>query len=534
MNSEKDKISLRTASRVYGYTQQHLGLLCRQGKLKSVRVGKKRFTTKKWMDEYLKELEDFYKKQDRTNNDAEKWPYIQNINFKKFVPLALIPPAVFLFLFFVSRSGLPVYAAELKKALKPAMESAAEFVLDTSKNITSFSASVPTSLGESVRENLNSFGNKTKENISSFVDDTKRIFKNVNDGYAALPQKVKEAKEAIVEFFIAEQQTKIVEVKKETIVSSEVETIRAELSALKKSGLTVQTAVVERTIEKILSGLPGQSFAAAGITQNDLNNLNASLLSQIDSLKQEFQKQIQGSYSAMALTQRVNYISAPTITTPTISAPKISGNASLENLTTSGWATIGTTLSAVTAISAGTTLTAGATTTLASDLVVDTNTFFLNASSNKIGLGTTSPRASLHIGTTTPAYAVNDGDLFVSNIAEIGSQLYVNGVQMTGGGTLNLGFTNGSVVFSDSLGNLTQDNASFFYDDTNNRLGIGTTSPYAKLSVWGSSAGTAKLFELTNSASTSLMSVLENGQCVTGDTLLPIVRQESQETKKSA
>ncbi len=42
-------------------------------------------------------------------------------------------------------------------------------------------------------------------------------------------------------------------------------------------------------------------------------------------------------------------------------------------------------------------------------------------------------------------------------------------------------------------------------------VGIGTTTPYSKLSVWGSSNGTARLFELTNSASTTLASFLENG-----------------------
>lgn len=46
--------------------------------------------------------------------------------------------------------------------------------------------------------------------------------------------------------------------------------------------------------------------------------------------------------------------------------------------------------------------------------------------------------------------------------------------------------------------------------DTGN-IGIGTTTPYSKLSVWGAGTGTSRLFELTNSASTTLASFLENG-----------------------
>ena len=45
------------------------------------------------------------------------------------------------------------------------------------------------------------------------------------------------------------------------------------------------------------------------------------------------------------------------------------------------------------------------------------------------------------------------------------------------------GFTAGSVIFASSSGALTQDNPNFFWDDANNRLGIGTTTPLSMFHI---------------------------------------------------
>jgi len=72
-----------------------------------------------------------------------------------------------------------------------------------------------------------------------------------------------------------------------------------------------------------------------------------------------------------------------------------------------------------------------------------------------------------------------------------------------GGTNTSTAFTAGSVVFAGSGGTYTQDNASLFYDNTNDRLGIGTASPTFKLDV----AGTARFTgSITSSAENSLIS----------------------------
>jgi len=57
---------------------------------------------------------------------------------------------------------------------------------------------------------------------------------------------------------------------------------------------------------------------------------------------------------------------------------------------------------------------------------------------------------------------------------------------VTNGGTgTSTSFTTGSVVFAGASGVYSQSNANFFWDNTNNRLGIGTTTPALKVEIQG-------------------------------------------------
>jgi len=76
----------------------------------------------------------------------------------------------------------------------------------------------------------------------------------------------------------------------------------------------------------------------------------------------------------------------------------------------------------------------------------------------------------------------------------------------TTGVVASTAFTAGSIPFGDGA-KLTQDNANLFWDDTNNRLGIGTVSPSTSLHTAGGwqidGTGTNKVRFLTGSASTA-------------------------------
>jgi len=78
--------------------------------------------------------------------------------------------------------------------------------------------------------------------------------------------------------------------------------------------------------------------------------------------------------------------------------------------------------------------------------------------------------------------------------------------------------TSGSVLFSNGS-TIAQDNANLFWDDTNNRLGIGTTSPQARLDVRAQGAlSTDIAFRVRNSAdSANLIDVRGNGNVGIGN-----------------
>lgn len=95
--------------------------------------------------------------------------------------------------------------------------------------------------------------------------------------------------------------------------------------------------------------------------------------------------------------------------------------------------------------------------------------------------------------------------------------------QYSGGGGMAIGgsitsATAGSVLFAGTSGVLSQDNSNLFWDNTNKRLGIGTTSPGANLSVIKNADSANTFYLLNNSTGTSARNLFLIGQASTGGT----------------
>jgi hypothetical protein len=96
---------------------------------------------------------------------------------------------------------------------------------------------------------------------------------------------------------------------------------------------------------------------------------------------------------------------------------------------------------------------------------------------NATGLGGTVTSVDVSGGTT--GLTTSGGPITTSGTITLAGTL---GVTNGGSGTATA-FTAGSVVFAGASGVYAQDNASLFFDDTNNRLGIGTATPAVKLAI---------------------------------------------------
>jgi hypothetical protein len=75
-------------------------------------------------------------------------------------------------------------------------------------------------------------------------------------------------------------------------------------------------------------------------------------------------------------------------------------------------------------------------------------------------------------------WVYNDGTNVVDAVTHLSSLTLTTPLPVASGGTgSTTSFTQGSAIFVGASGGFSQDNANFFWDDTNNRLGIGTTTP---------------------------------------------------------
>ena len=120
-----------------------------------------------------------------------------------------------------------------------------------------------------------------------------------------------------------------------------------------------------------------------------------------------------------------------------------------------------------------------------------TNATGLPISTGVSGLGTSVATAlAVNVG-TAGSFVVNGGALgtpssgTLTNATGLPLSTGVTGVLpvANGGSGTSTAFTAGSVVFAGASGTYTQNNSQIFWDNTNNRLGIGTASPIRKLHV---------------------------------------------------
>jgi len=271
-------------------------------------------------------------------------------------------------------------------------------------------------------------------------------------------------------------------------LADELAQLKTEVESLRNSRSIVRIEgehTIERRIEKIVSG----------ISEADVNK-------KIFDLEQALQTKINGLDRSVSIVQRIDNLGNVTLGSITSSNSIDTDDLTVGNLTITGTCTgcpsggggSGTVNSGIAGALAfypatGTTLDDASTL-----LWDDTNQF--------LGIGTTSPAFKLSV----VGEGIITGNLSVGTLVATGTTRF-NGVTYTWPGAI----TAGNFLQVDSSGNLTWSAAgsgggsdsSFIFASTDggylrmatttNRLGIGTTTPYAKLSVNSGSIATTTL-----------------------------------------
>lgn len=90
---EKNLISLREAVNYCSYSQEYLSLRARNGKLKSIKIGRAWMTTREWLDEYIGRVEKYKEELDKKHNNKINLSsvVVEKVSAKKIAPPIELP-----------------------------------------------------------------------------------------------------------------------------------------------------------------------------------------------------------------------------------------------------------------------------------------------------------------------------------------------------------------------------------------------------------------------------------------------------------
>ncbi|AKM84459.1 MAG: hypothetical protein UR58_C0001G0743 [Candidatus Campbellbacteria bacterium GW2011_OD1_34_28] len=285
----------------------------------------------------------------------------------------------------------------------------------------------------------------------------------------------------------------------------------------------IKETVVERVIQ------------TSGVTLEDLQKLNNELRSEIYKLSSNTNTQITNTYQVISATNNIDNLGSVTITDSNISSSNVSGtelsftNGTIQNLTVTGTATstYGGPISATNGTYSGNLTVTGNTTlntlTVSGDTIFDTDTLYIDSINNRVGIGSTTPSDTLSINGATYLAPISAPSITTDRLYNISNDLYWGGNLLSGSavgnwtsngtdvwrasGNVGIGTSSPSSDYRLSVqgntyikGNLRVNGNTTISDSgeltvgdkviSEGEIGVGTSSPYAKLSIQGTTVST--------------------------------------------
>jgi len=470
-------ISSKQAAAKYNYTSDHLASLCRNGKVKSQRVGKAWYLAEESLISFIqniklqKQYQNFNKSPLPTNfaNNSVSNNLESNNNLEK-----------------EEEKEKPQEQKEEHKELPIRTNYSPANLLKTLQVITlSFLFMTAVFFGILTNENLtrgavvfhkgvNTGAVIIATNISN--NETVRVATNYTAGFFKNNVLTKYFENSIANIYCS-----IDSLSENDILCQSENAIASNLGELEDKKLAQITIVQEprEVIETINKTVVIESpvkiiervVQGNGITQSTFdtgleilrNELKSEIYSKLGNITSGSNTIIQNVYKQIAQTNRIDELSSVDITGATITNSSFAGTAGTFTGEISGSRFIATDTSA--------------TSTFAGGLTIEDSGFVYDFSTNNVGIGTTSPFATLSVA--GDIYA--DGTFTASTFAATSS---ISAPFFT---------ATGASATSTFAGGLTVNTSTFIVDPDGGRVGIGTASPGQTLVVTGDAQVTTNL-----------------------------------------